>query len=84
MFVAYDYKTICSLSTVPAQIIQSRLNENKQQEYYIHYVGLNRRLDQWVTQDRIQKDPIVEPIVPEVVATKSVSSSSKSLLNGYS
>ncbi|XP_055594331.1 histone acetyltransferase KAT8 [Uranotaenia lowii] len=39
----------------PAQLIQSRQNpcDPKQLEYYIHYEGLNRRLDQWVSRDRI-------------------------------
>lgn len=39
----------------PAQLIQSRQNpcDPKQLEYYIHYEGLNRRLDQWVARDRI-------------------------------
>lgn len=39
-----------------AQIIQSRdceLGTTQQQEYYVHYVGLNRRLDEWVSRDRI-------------------------------
>ncbi|KAI8127803.1 Males-absent on the first protein [Lucilia cuprina] len=40
-----------------AQIIQSRECEQgtnpQQQEYYVHYVGLNRRLDEWVSRDRI-------------------------------
>uniref|UniRef100_A0A182NPE5 Histone acetyltransferase n=1 Tax=Anopheles dirus TaxID=7168 RepID=A0A182NPE5_9DIPT len=42
----------------PAQLIQSRPNPSdpKQLEYYIHYEGLNRRLDQWVTRDRISSD----------------------------
>lgn len=37
----------------PAQIIQVRVNEFQTCEFYVHYVGLNRRLDQWVTRDRI-------------------------------
>ncbi|XP_073830396.1 males absent on the first [Musca autumnalis] len=40
----------------PAQIIQSRETEpgsSAKAEYYVHYVGLNRRLDEWVTRDRI-------------------------------
>ncbi|XP_075154342.1 males absent on the first [Haematobia irritans] len=40
----------------PAQIIQSRETEpgsNVKAEYYVHYVGLNRRLDEWVSRDRI-------------------------------
>ncbi|TMW41905.1 hypothetical protein DOY81_013013, partial [Sarcophaga bullata] len=40
-----------------AQIIQSRDCEQgatpTQQEFYVHYVGLNRRLDEWVSRDRI-------------------------------
>uniref|UniRef100_A0A182Q337 Histone acetyltransferase n=1 Tax=Anopheles farauti TaxID=69004 RepID=A0A182Q337_9DIPT len=44
----------------PAQLIQSRPNPSdpKQLEYYIHYEGLNRRLDQWVTRDRISSDGV--------------------------
>ncbi|XP_018796613.1 PREDICTED: histone acetyltransferase KAT8-like [Bactrocera latifrons] len=44
----------------PAQIIQSRPGEpatgnstSTPAEYYVHYVGLNRRLDEWVSRDRI-------------------------------
>lgn len=38
----------------PAQIIQQRSVEGlSQKEYYVHYVGLNRRLDEWIGQDRI-------------------------------
>lgn len=53
-------------STHSAQIIQSRPtslcdadNELEEEEgdpvleYYVHYVGLNRRLDEWVTRERI-------------------------------
>lgn len=40
----------------PAIIIQSRLNDDIY-EYYIHYEGLNRRLDQWVGKDRIAALP---------------------------
>lgn len=37
----------------PAQIIQARFTEFNYYEYYVHYVGLNRRLDQWVNRSRI-------------------------------
>ncbi|XP_053950681.1 histone acetyltransferase KAT8-like [Anastrepha ludens] len=44
-----------------AQIIQSRPGEaasansaSTPAEYYVHYVGLNRRLDEWVSRDRIK------------------------------
>ncbi|VDP12245.1 unnamed protein product [Soboliphyme baturini] len=38
-----------------AEIIESRVNKqaNDRVEYYVHYEGLNRRLDEWVTADRI-------------------------------
>lgn len=36
-----------------ATIIQTRETEDKTHEYYVHYSGLNRRLDQWVTVDQI-------------------------------
>lgn len=36
-----------------ATIIQSRDIEDKTKEYYVHYSGLNRRLDQWVTGDQV-------------------------------
>lgn len=38
----------------PAEIIQTRYNENESHyEYYVHYEGHNRRLDEWVPRDRI-------------------------------
>ncbi|KAL0280890.1 UNVERIFIED_CONTAM: hypothetical protein PYX00_002054 [Menopon gallinae] len=38
----------------PAEIIQSRYNEQENHfEYYVHYEGSNRRLDEWVPRDRI-------------------------------
>lgn len=36
-----------------ATIIQTRETEDKTKEFYVHYSGLNRRLDQWVTIDQI-------------------------------
>lgn len=36
-----------------AVIIQTRETEEKNKEFYVHYSGLNRRLDQWVTVDQI-------------------------------
>ena len=38
----------------PAEIIQARYNESESHyEYYVHYEGHNRRLDEWVPRDRI-------------------------------
>lgn len=36
-----------------ATVIQSRKTEDNVKEFYVHYSGLNRRLDQWVTIDQI-------------------------------
>lgn len=36
-----------------ATVIQSRETESKEREFYVHYAGLNRRLDQWVCRDQI-------------------------------
>ncbi|XP_075215478.1 males absent on the first [Lycorma delicatula] len=38
----------------PAEIIQTRFNETEgHYEYYVHYEGFNRRLDEWVPRERI-------------------------------
>lgn len=38
----------------PAEVIQTRFNESENHyEYYVHYEGYNRRLDEWVPRDRI-------------------------------
>lgn len=44
----------------PATIIQTRPDAFKNTEYYIHYDGINRRLDQWVTRDRVKRIPAEE------------------------
>ncbi|KAJ4932242.1 hypothetical protein JOQ06_010667 [Pogonophryne albipinna] len=37
-----------------AEVIQSRLNEQEgREEFYVHYVGFNRRLDEWVLKGRL-------------------------------
>ncbi|XP_074414235.1 histone acetyltransferase KAT8-like isoform X1 [Zonotrichia albicollis] len=37
-----------------AEVIQSRLNEQEaREEFYVHYVGFNRRLDEWVRRERL-------------------------------
>ncbi|XP_014118124.1 PREDICTED: histone acetyltransferase KAT8, partial [Pseudopodoces humilis] len=37
-----------------AEVIQSRLNEQEaREEFYVHYVGFNRRLDEWVGRERL-------------------------------
>ncbi|CAM9207902.1 unnamed protein product, partial [Lampetra fluviatilis] len=37
-----------------AEVIQKRVNEQEERdEFYVHYVGFNRRLDEWVGKDRL-------------------------------
>ncbi|GFG37149.1 hypothetical protein Cfor_00398 [Coptotermes formosanus] len=38
----------------PAEVIQTRYNDAENHyEYYVHYEGYNRRLDEWVQRDRV-------------------------------
>lgn len=54
-----------------AAIIQARLtDDDKTKEYYVHYSGLNRRLDQWVTMDQILSPNAIED--SEIAATNDV------------
>ena len=41
--------------TDSAEVIEVRSNpqEGGRYEYYVHYEGLNRRLDEWVGRDRV-------------------------------
>ncbi|XP_030381935.1 histone acetyltransferase KAT8-like [Scaptodrosophila lebanonensis] len=43
----------------PAHVLQQRSTDNSSvpNEYYVHYVGLNRRLDEWVKRHRISDNP---------------------------
>ncbi|GBP19988.1 hypothetical protein EVAR_11378_1 [Eumeta japonica] len=41
----------------PAEIIQTRYNDTESAyEYYVHYVGYDRRLDEWVSRHRVMSD----------------------------
>ncbi|CAB4067211.1 MYST1 [Lepeophtheirus salmonis] len=42
-------------SWYPAEVIQRRFNDSiSSNEYYVHYEGFNRRLDEWVPRSRIR------------------------------
>ncbi|XP_065061787.1 histone acetyltransferase KAT8-like isoform X2 [Rhopilema esculentum] len=43
----------------PADVIQARTSSDNKTEYYVHYDGFNRRLDEWVSEDRVDK-PVSE------------------------
>lgn len=47
-----------------AEVIQSRLNEQEgREEFYVHYVGFNRRLDEWVGKNRLALTKTVKDAV---------------------
>ncbi|XP_069783045.1 histone acetyltransferase KAT8 [Narcine bancroftii] len=47
-----------------AEVIQSRVNEQEnREEFYIHYVGFNRRLDEWVDKNRLALTKTVKEAV---------------------
>lgn len=53
-----------------AEVLQARKTENDEAEYYVHYDGFNRRLDEWVLLDRINSSQKVESTeVKEVQST---------------
>lgn len=47
------YITVCVQPLDPAEIIQRRYNKSLGlYEYYVHYEGFNRRLDEWVSKEK--------------------------------
>ncbi|MBN3323704.1 KAT8 acetyltransferase, partial [Atractosteus spatula] len=51
-----------------AEVIQSRLNEQEgREEFYVHYVGFNRRLDEWVGKNRLALTKTVKDAVRKSV-----------------
>ncbi|OON17481.1 MOZ/SAS family protein, partial [Opisthorchis viverrini] len=58
----------------PATIIEGRVNEHGETEYFVHYKNRDRRLDEWVTQDRVdisrKLNPRREPASPSDVRTE--------------
>uniref|UniRef100_T1J7N6 Histone acetyltransferase n=1 Tax=Strigamia maritima TaxID=126957 RepID=T1J7N6_STRMM len=50
----------------PAEIIQMRVNDHdRNYEYYVHYDGYNRRLDEWVTRERFNVSDGYKNIEPK-------------------
>lgn len=50
---SYLVRRAADSSVCQAQVIQARMSEFGYFEYYVHYVGLNRRLDQWVQRSQL-------------------------------
>src|ERR1043165_168736 len=44
------------------EILANRTNNEGNQEYYIHFIDFNKRLDEWVSEDRVdvKRDVIIE------------------------
>ncbi|XP_032393880.1 histone acetyltransferase KAT8 [Etheostoma spectabile] len=56
-----------------AEVIQSRLNEQEgREEFYVHYVGFNRRLDEWVGKARLALTKTVKDAVRKSTEIGSV------------
>ncbi|KAF6271493.1 lysine acetyltransferase 8 [Rhinolophus ferrumequinum] len=50
--------------TDSAEVIQSRVNDQEgREEFYVHYVGFNRRLDEWVDKNRLALTKTVKDAV---------------------
>jgi len=67
-----------------AEVIERKINEHGEFEYYVHYSEFNRRLDEWVTEDKFdlsnveatakkdkQKEEETTPGVPERKQTRN-------------
>lgn len=65
-------------SSIEAEILSIRTNKHNVAEYYVHYVGYNKRLDEWITADLIDSTRI-EPPKAAKKRTNSVPEGSKSL-----
>eukprot|EP01096_Ripella_sp_DP13-Kostka_P009894 TRINITY_DN3818_c0_g1_i1.p1 TRINITY_DN3818_c0_g1~~TRINITY_DN3818_c0_g1_i1.p1 ORF type:complete len:418 (+),score=193.17 TRINITY_DN3818_c0_g1_i1:24-1256(+) len=63
-----------------AEIIESRPcpDEPDTFQYYVHYCEFNRRLDEWITPDRVDFDTVIAPSKESKKAAASSSSSSSS------
>ncbi|CAN0150122.1 unnamed protein product, partial [Hapterophycus canaliculatus] len=45
--------------TAPISSMTEHPDASKRTKYYVHYHGLNRRMDEWVSADRVTKPPSV-------------------------
>lgn len=45
----------------PAEILSIRKNSSGENQYYVHYVDFNKRLDEWVTQHRLDHSQVIFP-----------------------
>lgn len=46
----------------PAEILSIRTTSLGSKQYYVHYVDFNKRLDEWVTHDRIDLSQVEFPL----------------------
>lgn len=52
-FLIYAESSKISIIVVDAEIISKRKEADGSYRFYVHYVDCNRRLDEWVTEDRL-------------------------------
>lgn len=71
-----------------AEVLRIRYSENQtpngtqqQKLYYVHYIDYNKRLDEWVTIERMKVDKVQPPASSSSFASQSNSSSSVSKMN---
>lgn len=67
-----------SSQLVPAEIVSIR-EHNGVSEYYIHYVNYNRRLDEWVTVEKMNLKELAPPASSSSSSATTNSSSSNNL-----
>lgn len=65
-----------------AEILMIRSSENPDQNlYYVHYIGFNKRLDEWVTNNRLKLDDVEFP-KPTKTSKKKANSNSQANAEG--
>lgn len=73
-----------SLFKQPLAQIEQALNEPNQPPiklYYVHYIDYNKRLDEWVTIDRMKLDKIQAPVSSSSSSSAAAATSSSGLGN---
>jgi len=57
----------------PCEIVEMRFNDElHMNEYYVHFVEFNKRLDEWVTSDRFTDSPIESEIIERAPINEKV------------
>ncbi|OUM69491.1 hypothetical protein PIROE2DRAFT_52948 [Piromyces sp. E2] len=66
-----------------AEILMIRSNENPELNlYYVHYIGFNKRLDEWVTFNRLKLDDVEFPKPTKASKKKSAAAHAAASVDG--